>query len=77
MAYLSTANSLRKVSHVILTRGAGGNQDNLNLTYDTETLPALQNFEGENAQGTWRLKVADLANRDEGKLNKWGLEIQL
>ena len=62
---------------VTLHDRAGGNQDNLRVTYDNETLPALQNFEGDNAKGTWKLKVADLARQDTGILQKWGLEIIL
>jgi len=62
---------------VTLHDRSGGNNNNLSVTYDKETLAALQNFEGDQSQGTWRLKVTDSANRDTGKLNKWGIEITL
>jgi Zn-dependent metalloprotease/subtilisin-like proprotein convertase family protein len=62
---------------VTLHNRSGGNQENLRVTYDKEEHPALQNFEGDHAQGTWRLKVTDLAQWDVGTLNKWGLEITL
>jgi bacillolysin len=62
---------------VTLRDRSGGNNNNLSVTYDKETQPALQNFEGDQSQGTWQLKVIDTANRDTGTLNKWGLEITL
>jgi subtilisin-like proprotein convertase family protein len=35
----------------------------------------LSRFDGEDQQGTWTLKVADLANADTGTLNNWGHDI--
>jgi subtilisin-like proprotein convertase family protein len=32
---------------------------------------------GQSAQGTWTLRVIDLAGRDTGKLNRWGLKLTL
>ena len=34
-------------------------------------------FNGTPAQGPWTLHVADLAGRDAGKLNRWGLRLTL
>ena len=35
----------------------------------------LSRFDGESQQGTWKLKVSDLAGGDTGNLNAWGLDI--
>ena len=34
----------------------------------------LSRFDGESQQGTWTLKVSDLAGVDTGNLNAWGLD---
>jgi subtilisin-like proprotein convertase family protein len=56
---------------------SGGSQDNLIRTYADETLPALTALVGKPVQGTWTLRVMDLAGRDVGKLNRWGLRLWL
>ncbi|UCF93797.1 MAG: S8 family serine peptidase [Desulfobacterales bacterium] len=56
---------------------SGGNQDNLIKTYSEETLAALAALKGQAAAGTWTLRVMDLAGRDVGKLNRWGLQLWL
>jgi subtilisin-like proprotein convertase family protein/subtilisin family serine protease len=60
---------------VTLHQRAGQSADNLITTYTPATKPALQTLRGESIQGTWQLKVADLAAIDVGKLNRWGLRI--
>jgi hypothetical protein len=35
----------------------------------------LSRFDGESQQGTWTLKVSDLAGADTGNLNAWGLDL--
>ena len=35
----------------------------------------LSRFDGETQQGTWTLKVSDLARADTGSLNAWGLDL--
>lgn len=55
-------------------KGRGGNADDLKMTYDETTIPALATLRGRSAQGTWRLMVRDLAPGDTGKLNQWSLE---
>lgn len=55
-------------------KNRGGNADDLKITYDEATLPALSTLRGRNAQGQWRLTVQDLAAADTGKLNRWSLE---
>jgi subtilisin-like proprotein convertase family protein len=54
---------------------AGGRTDNLITTYNLVTTPELKNIQGESINGPWRLKVADLAGQDLGKLNHWRLSI--
>jgi subtilisin-like proprotein convertase family protein len=56
-------------------KGRGGNANDLKVTYDETILPALATLRGQNAQGTWRLMVRDLAPGDTGRLNQWSLEI--
>jgi len=62
---------------VTLHDQSGRSQDYLIKSYDTSILPALQSLAGEGVQGPWRLKVFDLAGRDVGKLNRWGIEVVL
>jgi subtilisin-like proprotein convertase family protein len=54
----------------------GGGTDNIITTYTLNSTPALQQFIGEVTQGQWRLKVADLAGLDLGKLNRWALKLK-
>ena len=56
-------------------KGRGGNANDLKVTYDETTLPALATLRGQNAQGTWTLMVRDLAPGDTGMLNQWSLEL--
>ncbi|MCB1936776.1 MAG: proprotein convertase P-domain-containing protein, partial [Nitrosomonas sp.] len=62
---------------VLLHDRSGGNQDNLIKTYDAANLPLLQELTGEKVKGSWILKVFDLAGRDVGKLNHWGVEVSI
>ncbi len=55
-------------------KGRGGNAQDLKVTYDETTLPALATLRGRSAQGAWQLKVQDLAPADTGRLNRWSLE---
>jgi subtilisin-like proprotein convertase family protein len=61
---------------VNLHRREGGSQDNILRTYTMATKPDLRNVRGQPIKGPWRLKVADVARTDVGKLNKWGLRIE-
>jgi len=63
---------------VLHDRG-GGSADNIRATYTPATTPALGGLAqaGAAVGGVWTLKVADLARRDLGKLNGWGLELQV
>ena len=62
---------------IILHDRSGGGQDNLIKTYSADNLAAIKSVVGQPAQGTWTLGVTDLAGRDVGKLNRWGLELTL
>lgn len=60
---------------VALHHRSGGSADNIITTYTPATTPGLQTLRGETIEGEWRLKVADLAGMDVGKLNRWALRI--
>lgn len=64
-------------STAILHNRNGGSADNLVETYTSEDVTALKELLGEEAQGDWRLHVADLAGIDVGTLNHWRLEMNL
>jgi M6 family metalloprotease-like protein len=54
----------------------GGSADNLDVSYDSGSpLSPLAGLVGQGMQGTWTLRVADLAPQDTGTLNRWSLEI--
>jgi subtilisin-like proprotein convertase family protein len=54
---------------------SGADADNLIRSWRTADLPALQALRGLDAGGIWQLSVADTARRDEGKLNRWRIEV--
>jgi subtilisin-like proprotein convertase family protein len=64
---------------VILHGNTGGSADNIREVYDVSKAPGLEDLirNEEEAWGVWTLKVADVASRDVGKLNSWGLTITL
>lgn len=62
-------------ANVVLHQRAGGSSDNLIKTFASATTPALQALHGQQIQGAWKLKVADLDAIDMGKLNRWALKI--
>jgi subtilisin-like proprotein convertase family protein len=64
-------------THIPLHERSGGSDDNLIKTYTSATTPGLALLRGQPAQGAWRLRVADLEARDMGKLNRWGLRLEL
>jgi extracellular elastinolytic metalloproteinase len=53
----------------------GGGKDNLILALDSSANGKLADLVGADIAGEWKLKVADLAGQDVGKLNVWSLEI--
>jgi subtilisin-like proprotein convertase family protein/subtilisin family serine protease len=60
---------------VPLHQRAGMADDNIIRSYTPATNPDLSKLRGQQIEGAWRLKVADLARSDIGKLNRWGLRI--
>jgi subtilisin-like proprotein convertase family protein len=64
-------------TQVILHNQTGGSADNINTTYDTLTAPAqsLAVLNGKTPNGTWQLKVVDLAAQDVGTLTAWSLQL--
>ncbi|TAJ21727.1 MAG: hypothetical protein EPO68_04220, partial [Planctomycetota bacterium] len=64
-------------TQVILHNQAGGSADNINTTYDTLTAPAqsLAVLNGKTPNGTWQLRVQDLAAQDVGTLTAWSLQL--
>ncbi len=53
----------------------GGSKDNLIKTFDSTSNPALADLAGQQIQGNWVLRVADLEDRDIGIFNKWSVEL--
>lgn len=56
-------------------KGQGGDAKNLDVTYDEASLPALATLRGRSSRGAWTLTVQDLAPQDQGRLQRWGLEL--
>jgi len=63
------------VSAVTLHSHSGGGTQNLKRVYDTASTPAIAGFAGKNPQGKWTLEVSDTAQRDEGKIVSFSLEL--
>jgi subtilisin-like proprotein convertase family protein len=64
-------------TRIPLHERAGKDADNLIRAYTVATTPALAALRGQAVQGAWRLLVADLDARDVGKLNRWGIRIDM
>jgi len=62
---------------VLLHNLTGGSTDNVITTFDTLTAPAqsLAAFNGKTPNGTWRLRVRDLAAQDIGNLTSWSVQL--
>jgi subtilisin-like proprotein convertase family protein len=54
---------------------SGGSKDDLKMTYDRTSTPALEALVGQQIQGNWSLRVKDLQRLDTGKLEKWSLQL--
>jgi subtilisin-like proprotein convertase family protein len=57
-------------SHTLWQR-EGGSNDDIRTTFDVDT------FDGQSLDGTWTLKVVDMAGWDEGTVNGWSLLVTL
>ncbi|MGI0484971.1 M6 family metalloprotease domain-containing protein [Pantanalinema rosaneae CENA516] len=60
---------------VTLHNQTGDSQDDLRMTYDRTSTPALKALLGQPIQGDWMLRVKDLQSEDAGKLEKWSLRL--
>jgi subtilisin-like proprotein convertase family protein len=54
---------------------SGGSKDDLMMTYDRTSTPALEALVSQSIQGNWSLRVKDLQRLDTGKLEKWSLQL--
>lgn len=61
---------------IVLHNKTGGSNDNIQQAYSPATHPQLGCLLGDDGAGDWKLHVADNAGMDEGKLNKWEIEIK-
>jgi subtilisin-like proprotein convertase family protein len=62
---------------VVLHDRTGGQADNIITTFRSGGPGGLSALIGGPANGTWQLKVVDLAPLDVGKLNRWGLTLSV
>lgn len=60
---------------VTLHNLTGGSRDDLRMTYDRTSVPALAALVGQSIQGNWMLRVKDLQRVDKGTLEKWSLKL--
>ena len=60
---------------VTLHNMSGSSNDNLRMTFDRVSTPALEALVGQPIQGNWVLRVKDLQGLDTGKLEKWSLKL--
>jgi extracellular elastinolytic metalloproteinase len=61
----------------LLHNRSGSGTHNLIKSFSHDATASLQALLGEEAQGNWTLKVADVASQDVGRLRRWGLEMDL
>ncbi len=61
---------------VLLHNRSGGRAANLKQIFDFASTPDLRNLIHQPVKGPWTLWVQDLARVDEGRLNRWEIEIQ-
>jgi subtilisin-like proprotein convertase family protein len=53
----------------------GASRDDLRQSYDATNAPALASFVGQPTQGTWTLRIRDVAALDAGRLHGWSLRL--
>ena len=53
----------------------GSGRPDIVRTYEPGNLADLASFKGQLIRGNWILRVTDVAARDVGRLNRWGMEI--
>jgi len=59
----------------ILHNQTGSFHNDLKVTYDRESAPALETLVNESINGDWLLRVRDLQQADVGRLENWRLEL--
>ena len=59
----------------VLHNLTGSSQDNLIASFDSDSSSQLASLVNQSIQGSWLLRVVDLAAVDVGKLNRWSIEL--
>lgn len=62
---------------VVLHNHAGGSGDHLVRTYAVQDTPALRPLLNRPIEGTWRLRIRDLARLDVGRLQEWRISARV
>ncbi len=65
------------VGPIVLHNRAGGASDDLKVSYDARTVPALAQLAGKRCHGAWTLRIKDAAHLDSGKLVSFSLRLSL
>jgi subtilisin-like proprotein convertase family protein len=52
----------------------GVGKQNIQKSYDSQAKSSLAALLGQSLKGIWTLRITDLASREEGRLNRWGLQ---
>jgi subtilisin-like proprotein convertase family protein len=63
-------------TEAVLQDQKGGGERVLARTFALANTPALARLAGQQALGAWKLKVRDMAARDDGKLRSWKLRVR-
>ena len=60
---------------IVLHNMSGRDGDDIDQTYDSKEFGALNNLQGKEVNGTWRLRISDNQSLDVGRLFGWTLEV--
>jgi len=60
---------------IMLWNRAGGNQREINRSFDAVSVPALAAFAGKSCNGRWTLRIQDTARQDTGTLTTFSLKL--
>jgi subtilisin-like proprotein convertase family protein len=60
---------------VVLHNRSGSSESGVRSTYTEENTPALGSLIGKSGRGTWKLRITDVEEADEGTLNYWNLTL--
>jgi subtilisin-like proprotein convertase family protein len=58
----------------VLHNRTGVGKQNIQKSYDSQAKSSLAALLGQSLKGIWTLRITDLASREEGRLNRWGLQ---